>query len=344
MQSHGRRTLQLAAGLALSGLFLWLALRGEDWGAIRENLSDVDYRYVALMVPMGAYTLYARCQRWRVLLEHTHGRRVPMLPIYSASAIGFMANMVLPFRVGEIARPWLVARSARLAVSSTFATVVVERMLDLMALGFFGIGIVLLSDVPDEVVRWAKIALLFAAAMFVTLIVIVVQRQWLLPKLDHIWRRIPKIGPILLRLEHEFVEGMAPIAHPATLAVTIAWSLWIWLTVAVSFALGFLATGMELPFLAGGITVSTIVALAVALPSAPAFVGQFEWGCKMALVEIHGISSAAAIGYSILVHTTQFLTQVALGVVFLAREGLSFRDLASLKDEADEGDEAKGTV
>jgi glycosyltransferase 2 family protein len=340
MRLGGRRTLQLAAGLALSGLFLWLALRGEDWGAIRENLADVDYRYVALMVPMGVYTLYARCQRWRVLLEHTHGRSVPMLPIYSASCIGFMANMVLPFRVGEIARPWLVARSARLALSSTFATVVVERMLDLMALAFFGIGIVLLSDVPDEVVRWAKVAAFIAAAMFATLIVIVVQRQWLLPKLDHIWRRIPTIGPVLLRLEHEFVEGMAPIAHPATLVITIAWSLWIWLTVAVSFALGFLATGLDVPFLAGGITVSTIVALAVALPSAPAFVGQFEWGCKLALVEIHGVSSAAAIGYSILVHTAQFLNQVALGAIFLAREGLSFRDLASLDEKAEQAEPA----
>lgn len=336
MRANGRRALQLAAGIGLSGFFLWLALRGEDWGAIGERLAEADYRYVALMVPMGVYTLYARCQRWQILLENTHRRKVPMLPIFSASAIGFMANMVLPFRVGEIARPWLVARAVRLPTASTFATVVVERVLDLLALAVFGVAIVLTADVPPDVRGWAKAAAVMAGLMFAGLIVIVVQREWILPKLDHVWRRIPKLGPILLRLEHEFVDGMAPIAHPSTLARTVAWSLWIWVSVGVSFAIGFKATGLDLPFFAGGVTVGTIVALAVALPSAPAFVGQFEWGCKVALVEIYGVSSAAAIGYSILVHATQFLTQVALGVIFLAREGLSFRDLTELKDEAGE--------
>ena len=57
MSYQGRRALQFAVGLALSGLFLWLALRGEDWGAIRQSLAGVDYRYVALMAPVGIYTL-----------------------------------------------------------------------------------------------------------------------------------------------------------------------------------------------------------------------------------------------------------------------------------------------
>ena len=83
-----------------------------------------------------------------------------------------------------------------------------------------------------------------------------------------------------------------------------------------------------------GVTVATIVALAVSVPSAPAFVGQFEWGCKVALEQIHGVPGSAAVGYAIVVHTAQFLTQVALGVVFLVHEGLGIRDLTSLKSEA----------
>lgn len=330
------KALQLAVGLGLSGLFLWLALRGEDWGAIREQLSTADYRYVALMFPLGAYTLYARSQRWQILLEKTHGRSVAMLPIYSASAIGFMANMVLPFRVGEVARPLLLARSAGLPTASTFATVVVERVLDLMALAAFGVGIVLSADVPPEVYRGAQLAAALAAIGFVGIYVVVLKRETLLPRLDHLWIRIPKLGPLILKVEHEFVEGMASIADPLTLAKTVAWSFYIWLLVAVSFALGFEATGMDVPFIGAGITVATIVALAVAFPSAPAFVGQFELGCKIALEQIHGVSGSAAIGYSILVHTAQFLTQVALGVVFLAREGLSIRDISSMKSEPGE--------
>jgi len=333
MTSQGRRTLQFLAGVALSGFFLWLALKGEDWGAIGERLAAADYRYVLLMIPVGVYSLFARCQRWQILLEKTHNRPVPMLPIFSASAIGFMANMVLPFRVGEIARPYLVARSAGLAQASTFATVVVERVLDLLALAVFGLGIVMAADVPPMVTKSAQAAAAIAAVAFLGLLLVVVRRESVLPTLDKVWQRIPKVGPVLLRLEHEFIDGMSPIAHPATLLRTIAWSLWIWFVVAVSFALGFLAVGIDIPFIGGGITVATIVALAVAFPSAPAFVGQFEWGCKLALEQIFGVKGSVAIGYSILVHTTQFLIQVALGVVFLAREGLSIRELASMKDQ-----------
>lgn len=335
MPSSGRRTLQLLAGLALSCFFLWLALRGQDWGAIREHLAAADYRYVLLMFPVGVYSLYARCQRWRILLEKTHKRPVPMMPIFSASAIGFMANMVLPFRVGEIARPYLVARSAGLAPAGTFATVVVERVLDLLALAVFGLGIVMTADVPPEVTKWAQAAAFVAAVAFGGLLLVVVRRESVLPTLDLIWQRIPKVGPVLLRLEHEFIDGMSPIADPATLLRTIAWSLWVWFTVAISFALGFLAVGIDVPFVGGGITVATIVALAVAFPSAPAFVGQFEWGCKLALEQIFGVDGNLALGYAILVHATQFLAQVLLGVVFLAKEGMSLSDLAGMKDQAE---------
>src|SRR6185369_6835413 len=340
MPANGRRALQFGAGLGLSGLFLWLAFRGEDWGAIRERLADADYRYVALMVPFGAYNLYARCQRWKILIERTNRRSVPMMPIYSASAIGFMANMVLPFRVGDIARPLLAARGAGLPVASTFATSVVERVLDLLALAIFGLGIVMAADVPPEIRRSAQAAAVLAIVTFAGAIGVVVRRKTVLPKLDHLWRRIPKVGPVLLRLEHEFVDGMAPIAEPVLLVRLFAWSMWIWFSIAISFAIGFRATGIDIPFIGGGITVSTIVALAVAFPSAPAFVGQFEWGCKVALAPIHGVDGSTAIGYSILVHTTQFFTQVLLGVVFLAREGLSLRDLASLNEESAEAAEA----
>ncbi|MFN2425080.1 MAG: lysylphosphatidylglycerol synthase transmembrane domain-containing protein [Candidatus Binatia bacterium] len=336
MSSRGRRALQFAVGLGLSGLFLWLALRGEDWEAIRRSLAGVDYTWVALMAPVGIYTLYARSQRWQLLLEKTHGRPVAMMPIFSASAIGFMANMVLPFRVGEVARPWLVARNTGLPLASTFATVVVERVLDLLALAVFGLGIVLTADVPPMVTRLAQLAAAVAGVAFVGLYIVVARRETVLPILDHIWKRIPKVGPVLLRLEHEFVDGMSSIVDPPTLLRAVAWSLYIWFIVAVSFALGFKATGMDVPMIHGGITVATIVALAVSIPSAPAFVGQFEWGCKLALEQIHGVDGSVAIAYSILVHTAQFFIQVILGVIFLAREGLSFRDLSSLKDEASE--------
>ena len=330
MAMQPRRLLQLGLGLVLSALFLYLALRDQDWGGIGSHLAAADYRYVALMLPLGVYGLYARSQRWRLLLEASNKRPVPILPVFSASAIGFMANMILPLRVGEIARPLLAARGAGLPVANTLATVVLERVLDLVALATFGIGIVLVSDVPPEAARWARVAAVLAAAGFFGAILVILRREQVVPVLDRLWVRIPRVGPILLEMEHEFLDGIAPIANPSVLLRALAWSLWIWLVIAVSFALGFEAVGLGIPFLRGGITVSTIVALAVAFPSAPGFVGTFEFGCRLALHDVLGAPADLATGYALLVHATQFLTQVVMGVVFLAREGLRLGDLTGM--------------
>lgn len=335
MARPGRSALQFGAGMALSALFLWGALRGEDWGAIRVAIASARYEYLALMFPMGVYALYARCQRWQIILEKTHRSPVPMLPIFSASAIGFMMNMIMPLRLGEIARPYLVAQRVGLSQAKTFATVVVERVLDLFALAVFGIGIVLAADVPSIVRQLAWVAAGLTATLFAVSYLVVVRRDALLPRLDRIWRRIPKVGEVILRLEHEFVDGMASVADPSTMLRTLAWSLYIWLVIALSFSVAFLAMGLDVPFVGGGITVATIVALAVSVPSAPAFVGQFEWGCKLALEQIHGVAGGDAVGYSILVHVAQFLTQIVLGVVFLAREGLSLRELSHVGDKTE---------
>ena len=181
---------------------------------------------------------------------------------------------------------------------------------------------------PPEVVRGAWAIAGLAIGMTAFAIGVAANKDRMLPLLDRIWRRLPTvIGEPILRLEHEFVAGMAPIAHPATLLRTVVWSFYIWLLIAISFSLGFLATGIEVPFLRGGVVVATIVAVAVSVPSAPAFVGLFEYGCKLALEGVFAVSGAQAVGYALVVHATQFATQVVLGLVYLVREGMSLSDL-----------------
>lgn len=335
-QANPRRWLQLAVGLGLSAFFLYLALAGEDWGAIGRELAAANYFYLFTMMPVGVYALYVRCQRWRLLVEAAAGRPCEMTPIFSASAIGFMANMVLPFRVGEFIRPYLVSRHTEISLSTVLATVVVERVLDLVALFAFALMVIAWADVPDLVRQLTWVAGGVAAVGMVGAWIVVIQRERLVPQLDRIWRRLPeKIGGFILRLEHEFLDGMSSVADGWLMAKAIAWSFYVWAVIAFSFALGFLALGIDVPFFSGGVTTATLVALAVSIPSAPAFVGQFEWGCKLALEQIYHVDGARAVGYAVLVHVTQFLTQVLLGLVYLVREGLSFKDLGSMESDAD---------
>jgi uncharacterized protein (TIRG00374 family) len=327
-----RRGLQLAASLLLSALFLYLAVRGEDWGAIGVELSGTRYRYLVLMAVVGTYVMYARCQRWQLLLEAATGRRPPIGPLFSATAIGFMANMLLPLRVGEFARPYVASRRADVSLSTALATTVLERVFDLLVLFVFGAWVVASADVPSVVRNFTWIAGGVAGLMIVGVAVLQANREKLLPLVDRIWDVFPaSIGGRIRLLEHEFLDGVTTIANPRVLIPVVAWSFYIWFVIAGSFALGFLATSISVPFLTGGVTVTTIVALAVSLPGAPGFVGQFEWGCKVALQQVFGISGAAAVGFSIVTHVTQFITQVVVGLVYLVREGLSLGQIGSLE-------------
>jgi uncharacterized protein (TIRG00374 family) len=331
------RWLQLTLGLALSAFFLWLAVRGEDWSKTAEAAARTDWRYIALMVVSGVYGLYARCQRWRFMLERATRRPLPMGPIFSASAVGFMANMVLPFRVGEVARPYLVARHTGVSLSTTVASVVLERVFDLFALFGFGLWVASSLDVPPIVAHLTWVVGGVLLAMFGGILAVHFNRKRLLPLVDRVWLMLPSsIGQKLMHVEHEFLDALAIIADAPALAKLVIWSLYVWLVIALNFSLGLLALGLDVPFLPGGVTVTTLVALAVSVPGAPGFVGQFEWGCKVALEQIYSVPGDEALAFSVVVHAVQWSTQVVLGLVYLVREGLSLTELERLPSEASE--------
>ena len=332
MSRATRRGLQIAGSLFLSAIFLYLALRGEDWTAIRSELANTRYSYLLAMAVLGTYVMYVRCQRWRVLIEAAVGARPAMGPLFSATAIGFMANMLLPLRVGEFARPFVASRRAGVPLTTALATTVLERIFDLLVLFAFGLWVLATADVPDIIRHFTWLAGIAAGILIVGVGIVHANRNTLLPIIDRLWNVFPAAvaGQIRL-LEHEFLDGITTIANPRILLVVVAWSAYVWFLIAASFALGFLAVGIDVPFLAGGVTVTTIVALAVSLPGAPGFVGQFEWGCKLALQQIYGVEGARAVGFSIVTHITQFVTQVCVGLVYLVREGLSLGQLGRLE-------------
>ncbi len=280
------------------------------------------------------YALFVRAQRWKLLLDTATNESQSLHGIFGACAIGFMANMVLPLRIGEFVRPYLASRATGVALSTSLATAVVERVLDLFALVALGLWVLMTSEVPDVVRNLTQIAAVLMVVALLGILVAEWQRDRVLPLLDKVWIRLPgKIGGTLIRLEHEFLDGMAVLANPLVFIKAATWSLYIWLLIAVGFALGIPAVGLDVPFMRGGITTATIVALVVSVPGAPGFVGQFEYGCKLALEQIFAVPGARAVGFALVTHAAQFATQVLLGLVYLLREGLSLGELGHLGED-----------
>lgn len=324
------RTTRTLLGVAISGIALYLAMPPRDeWGNVAEAFSRVQYGYLLPIAILSAYSIVVRCQRWQLLLRPVGD--VPFLPLLSATAIGFLCNMVLPLRVGEVIRPVLLAKRTQIPVSSVFASVVLERLLDMLTILVL-LGLVMCLVPVSGAIRQSGILFLILAVIAVTL-VIALQRQQ--PVALALVRRVLAVLPSAVRDRadgalHSFIGGLQGIGEGAVLFRILGYSLFVWTVIASTFGLGFLACNLDVPLVTGALALVTVVAGAVSAPSAPGFIGTFQAGCILAL-GLFGVSRADAIPYAFVVWGAQWLTQIVLGVVFLLRENISFGDVRAVE-------------
>jgi uncharacterized protein (TIRG00374 family) len=331
------RSLRIGLSVAVSLLCLGFAVRGVDWGKAVEAMRDASYGYVFLMLPLTVWSLYVRAQRWRVFLG-TVGT-APMSTLVSATNIGFMANMVLPLRVGEVIRPVLLSRKERLPLSGVLGSCLLERIFDMFTiLLLFGVSTLLVDDskVPGEVVDKLR-------AMGVTLTtlallvggVVAALRFFEGPTLRLarvVCNLLPtRIGDALYTFVEGFVKALEMLDGPIAFARAFGWSLFLWFVIALLYVLGFIAFHLEVPMLLGALVVTAVVAIAVSVPSAPGFIGAYQLGCVLALA-IFAVGENDAVAFSIVLHLTQFVAVIGAGLYSLWREGMSFSEVGGEAD------------
>ena len=326
MRSRG---LRIALSVAISAVFLGFAVRGVDWNEALAALAAANYLWVVLMLPVTVWSLYIRAQRWRVFL---HGVGVPpMRPLVSATNIGFLANMVLPLRIGEVVRPVLLSRRANLPLSGVLASVLLERIFDMFTiLVLFGVSASLVT-VSDQVRRWGWMLGGLALAVAAVIVLIRVQERLALRIARRLADLLPeRFGASAYGFAEGFVKALEMLDSPAAYLAAFAWSLYLWLVIAFVYVMGFWAFHLDVPPLRGGIVLTTLVAIAVSVPSAPGFIGAFQLGCVIGL-RIFGVPDSPALAYSIIVHLAQFVGCVAAGLYSLWSENISLREVEAVE-------------
>ncbi|HEX2201954.1 MAG TPA: lysylphosphatidylglycerol synthase transmembrane domain-containing protein [Longimicrobium sp.] len=282
--------LKAVVGIAATAVFLWLALRGVDWAEVVAHLRDADPLLLAAAVLVSTVGMHIRALRWKPLLAPV-APGVAWRPRIAAVCIGFGANNVFPARLGEFARAWVLSRQAAVPLPAAFASLALERVLDGIVCISFLLGAMAMPAFPplptggavDPGAAARLIGLLtavlalslLALAFFPSRFVAVAERVagWTLPKA---FRR-----PLVDAL-HAFAAGLHVLKSPRLLALSVAWALFQWSFLAVSFWLAFRAFGITAPGYLGAVFLQSLIALAVAIPSAPGFFGPFEaaarWG------------------------------------------------------------------
>jgi uncharacterized protein (TIRG00374 family) len=327
---RARRRLIAFAGVLLSLALLAWALRGTSLSETLAHLRRARPGPLLAAVAIATATFGIRTIRWRILLRTPDGGAVSWRALWHATAMGFMANNTLLFRLGEVLRSYAASRLGGVPLASALSSIVVERALDLLTLVAL-LGIALLrAGLPGEtVIAGARLdtlalragllcVLLFAGALFVVLFPRTAERciravvRW------------PRLADPLVRLVEGLRMGFRVLRSPAELAMAVCWSAVLWLLGGASFYVAFAAFGIGVGF-AGALLVQTLVAFGVAAPSTPGYFGIFEVVVAAGLV-LFGVPKAVGVAYGITYHITTFVPITLLGLYSLVHTGLHVQD------------------
>ena len=323
------RWLRIVISVALSAVFLWLAVRGVHWSEAAAALRGANYLWVVLMLPVTVWTLIippsAGACSCRASACHRCAAR-------SATNIGFMANMILPLRIGEVIRPVLLSRRAKLPLSGVLASVLLERIFDMFTILFlFGVSVSVVT-VSDEVRGWGWMLSGLAVAVAAVIVLIRLQEKLALRIARARANLLPgNVGDQAYSFAEGFVRALEMLDSPMAYIRAFAWSIYLWMAISVVYVLGFWAFHMDVPALRGALVMTTLVAIAVSVPSAPGFIGSFQLGCVLGL-RIFGIADSPALAFSLILHLTQFVGVIGAGLYSLWVENISFREVEAAEE------------
>ena len=327
---RGHNPLVLVAGILVSVLLFWWAARGLDLGQVLRQLRTLPPGPVVLTVVVATLTFPLRLVRWRWLLRTPTGP-LPWPVGWHAIAIGFMGNNVLPFRAGEPLRAWVASRLADVRWSGAFASIALERVLDLMTVvGLLVLALVTATLPPGlrimgmDVPALARVVAIASSAALLMAALVLVRPA---PFIALIRRLVPwpRVADRLVSLLEGVREGVAALRSPVRLAAVVAGSLAVWLVNALSFYLLFPAFGIEAGFSAALVLQAALV-FGVAVPSTPGYIGVFE-AVIVAILGLYGVPQQEAFAYAVTYHATTFVPITLLGAWSVVGTPLRWREL-----------------
>jgi uncharacterized protein (TIRG00374 family) len=317
------------SGLLVTGLTLflvWLFVHNLDGDALRLAFASANWGLIGLGVLITLQTYLFRTWRWQALLKPLGA--VPFAPAFKATIIGFTAKALLFGHVGEVLRPFLLARKERLDVSATFATIILERVLDLTAvLLLFAAALPFMSiDVGSQTRVAGLIAAGVAVAGLGAMFVFAGHPERVGQWVDRLSRWLPaRAAAAIGSFARKFAEGLAVMREPRQLIGAVLWSIPLWLSIGAGIWVVSLAFDLSVPFSGAFLIVMYLVA-GVALPT-PGGAGGFHVMYQLAVTTFFGATADEGAAAAIMLHLVSFGPVALLGFIFMWQDGLTLGGL-----------------
>jgi glycosyltransferase 2 family protein len=326
-------------GIALSAVLLWWTLRDVSLAVVWGELSRSSLPLFLASAACATLIFPLRARRWKTILEPVAPNQ-PFGALWRSTAVGMMANNVLPARAGEIVRAYALTRQTGVPFATSIASLAVDRLFDMIVLLLLAVTAFIDPAFPREA-RVAGQSLGSLAQGSVLIVLVLLAGLYALAffpsKLVRIFelfaRRVsPTIeerGRIALM---RFSEGLIVLRTPGRFTAVLGWTIAHWLLNAFAFWLGFKAVGIDLPYSAA-LFLQTLIAVGVALPSAPGFFGVFEKLSTIGLA-VYSVPAALATSWAIGFHILSFIPITVIGAWYFSRLGLHMKDIESARESS----------
>ncbi|HVC32873.1 MAG TPA: lysylphosphatidylglycerol synthase transmembrane domain-containing protein [Chloroflexota bacterium] len=320
-----RQHWRLVVGVLVSLFFLaWAARLVGSFGAMVESLGQANYLFLIPALVAYFAGVWLRAVRWHFLLR-------PIKPIASRRlfpvvVIGYMANDVLPARLGELVRAYVLAEQEDVPKTTTIGTIVVERLFDGIAMLIF-VGIVGLAVPLDvQIAAIFRIAAVLFVGVLIALFVVGSSRTRAVGLIERLERLLPSsLEGKVAALTDRFLQGLDCLQSGRLSAVILLLSLGAWLCESTMYFVVALGFGLSLGFPAYMLT-AAVANLGAMVPAAPGYVGTFDFGA-LASLRLFGAIPGQAAGYVLVLHATLLIPVTLLGFFYLWRANLSLRSL-----------------
>lgn len=320
-----RRWFFLLVGLLISLGLLWFAFRDLELREVLAALRSANYWWLVPGVAVYLISVWFRSWRWGFLLRGS--KRVSANRLFPVVVVGYMGNNVLPFRLGEVLRAYILWRREHINIGTSLTTAVLERLFDGLAMVlfvFFGLLFVPMS------VFFSRLVTIASAVFFGALIVFLflASRPGLLHRVAHtlIDRVVPeRFREPLFNLVEGVVDGLESLRSQRDVLVVFGVTIWVWTLEAVNYWLVSLAFGLALPVF-DILLMEGVINLLTALPSLPGYVGTFEAG-GIQVLTLLGAPAGPAGSYVLVLHAILLIPVTLLGLIYMVRQGVHWAEV-----------------
>jgi hypothetical protein len=342
-----KRALQIAVGIAIAALLVWLLFRGVSWAELYASLREIHPGwFLAAQVPIWA-SFWVRILRWKYVVRAVHPSTFRAM--FSATQLAFLVNFTIGLRLGELVRPLALSRLSRMPFTKALAVNTLDRINDLIGLlavmlvavmgfrpkedivlppGTFGVDHP--PAIPASIVVTGGQAAAAGLVVLIAILVLLYVNQRLA-----LWITRALAGLISTRLANwachllqQFAEGLHIFRSAGDMSKSIAFNLLTWACFLLSYVCFFEAFAIDWPWYSP-LVVQCMLAFFVSAPGVPGMIGQFHLPIVGGmLMSIPGVALSDAVAVALVAHAANMLPILLLGLYCMYREGLSMRELS----------------